>query len=103
MEGAVRSGEAVARRIAGDVEAVGTWVGPGMSQSTPETENASTETDKAGPERENPAKDAEFGEVTDEMLPEDVRPGDDNPLAKNPSDEDDGEGGLSLGPDGPQG
>ena len=46
-----------------------------MSQSTPETENASTETDKAGPERENPAKDAEFGEVTDEMLPEDVRPG----------------------------
>jgi len=39
--------------------------------------------------------------VSDEQLPEDLRPTDDNPLAKPPSD-DDGDRGLSLGPDGPQ-
>lgn len=59
-----------------------------MSESTPENRPAS-------PEPPEP------GEVTDEMLPEDLRPTDDNPLAQAPSDDDD-EGGLSLGPDGPQ-
>jgi hypothetical protein len=40
--------------------------------------------------------------IADEQLPEDLQPRDDNPLAKPPSDEDDDEGGMSLGPDGPQ-
>ena len=39
--------------------------------------------------------------VSDEQLPEDLRPTDDNPLAQAPS-EDDEDRGLSLGPDGPQ-
>jgi len=44
----------------------------------------------------------EPGTVSDEQLPEDLQPTDDNPLAKPPSDDDD-EGGMSLGPDGSQG
>lgn len=75
-----------------------------MSQSTPDTtpDAEKSENDTSQPEGDNPAKDAEAGEVTDEMLPEDVRPSDDNPLAKPLDEDDDGEGGLSLGPDGPQ-
>ena len=69
-----------------------------MSQSTPDTGTENTE-----PDRDNPAQGAEVGEVTDEMLPEDVRPSDDNPLAKPLDEDDEEEGGLSLGPDGPQG
>jgi len=41
--------------------------------------------------------------IEDEDLPEDLQPTDDNPLAKPPSDDDDEDGGMSLGPDGPQG
>ena len=41
------------------------------------------------------------GEIADENLPEDLRPTDDNPLAKPPSDDDE-DRGVSLGPDGPQ-
>ena len=61
-----------------------------MSESTPET---TTQNNK--PEREP-------GEVSDEMLPDDLQPTDDNPLAKPPSDDDEDKG-MSLGPDGPQG
>ncbi len=39
--------------------------------------------------------------ISDEQLPADLRPGDDNPLA-NPSSDDDEDRGISLGPDGPQ-
>ena len=39
--------------------------------------------------------------VSDEQLPEDLRPTDDNPLAK-PLSDDDEDRGISLGPDGPQ-
>jgi len=39
--------------------------------------------------------------ISDEQLPEDLRPTDDNPLAKAPSGDDE-DRGLSLGPDGPQ-
>ncbi len=39
--------------------------------------------------------------ISDEQLPEDLRPTDDNPLAKPQSDEDE-DRGISLGPDGPQ-
>ena len=41
--------------------------------------------------------------IADEQLPEDLQPTDDNPLAQPPSEDDDGDGGLSLGADGPQG
>ena len=34
--------------------------------------------------------------ITDEQLPEDLRPTDDNPLAKAPEEGDDEEAGLSL-------
>lgn len=48
------------------------------------------------------AEQAEVGEITDDQLPEDVRPDDDNPLAQDPDEAEDGDGGISLGPDGPQ-
>jgi hypothetical protein len=59
-----------------------------MSESTPET---TAQNNKPEP-----------GEVSDEMLPDDLQPTDDNPLAKPPSDDDE-DTGMSLGPDGPQG
>ncbi len=40
--------------------------------------------------------------VSDDQLPEDLRPTDDNPLAKPRSEEDDEDAGMSLGADGPQ-
>lgn len=89
-----------------------------MTESTPDNQTHNTE-----PERENPGEGnpttapaaegqtaptqqesgdgAAVGEVTDEMLPEDLQPTDDNPLAKPPSDGDE-DTGMSLGPDGPQ-
>jgi hypothetical protein len=48
------------------------------------------------------AEDAGDVGISDDQLPEDLQPTDDNPLAKPPSDEDDDEQGISLGPDGPQ-
>lgn len=42
------------------------------------------------------------GEISDEQLPEDLQPTDDNPLAKNPDEDSDEDSGMSLGPDGPQ-
>jgi hypothetical protein len=68
-----------------------------MSES-PETQNQSA--DSSGDAGEDPSKD---GRITDDMLPEDLQPTDDNPLAKPPSDDDDEDSGMSLGPDGPQG
>lgn len=41
------------------------------------------------------------GRISDDQLPRDLQPTDDNPLAKAPSE--DGDQGLSLGADGPQG
>ena len=47
--------------------------------------------------------DGEDVGISDDQLPEDLQPTDDNPLAKPPSDdEDDDDQGISLGPDGPQ-
>lgn len=40
--------------------------------------------------------------ISDDQLPEDLRPTDDNPLAQPSSEDQDEEGGISLGPDGPQ-
>ncbi len=49
------------------------------------------------------AEGTEAVAISDDQLPEDLQPTDDNPLAKAPSDdEDDDEKGISLGPDGPQ-
>ena len=70
-----------------------------MSESSPDKETGNTETDRSGG-GDDPAAD---GRITDDMLPEDLQPTDDNPLAKPPSDEDDEDSGMSLGPDGPQG
>jgi hypothetical protein len=46
-------------------------------------------------------EDSSIGGISDEDLPEDVRPSDDNPLAKNPDDLEDAElGGDSAKPHG---
>ena len=42
-----------------------------------------------------------LGGISDDQLPEDLQPTDDNPLAQPPSDDDE-DSGMSLGPDGPQ-
>lgn len=74
-----------------------------MTESTADAEN---QTDNKPTENQSTQKQTgerdqgEPGEVTDEMLPEDVRPGEDNPLAE-PLDDEDEEKGMSLGPDGP--
>jgi hypothetical protein len=48
------------------------------------------------------SQDDEVG-ISDDQLPDDLQPTDDNPLAKPPSDDEDDDGqGISLGPDGPQ-
>ena len=43
---------------------------------------------------------AEREGISDEQLPEDLRPTDENPLAKAPDEGDDEDEGLSLGQDG---
>ena len=94
-----------------------------MSESTPDTQTQNTEPDRGAPGDENPKTapaaegetaptqqqpgaggdgSAATGEVTDDMLPEDLQPTDDNPLAQPPSEDDDEDSGMSLGPDGPQ-
>jgi len=56
-----------------------------MSDTTP---------DRAGGE-------TDLGGISDDQLPEDLRPTDDNPLAQEPADDDGSDSGLHLGPDGP--
>jgi hypothetical protein len=63
-----------------------------MSESTPDTRTESDE----------PGRSDVPGRIDDEQLPEDLQPTDDNPLAKPLDEDDDGDSGLSLGPDGPQ-
>lgn len=46
--------------------------------------------------------DGEDVGISDDELPDDLQPTDDNPLAKAPSDNEDDDKGISLGPDGPQ-
>ena len=41
---------------------------------------------------ESSGETPERGLISDEELPEDLQPTDDNPLAKNPDDEDDSDG-----------
>lgn len=89
-----------------------------MSESTPDTRTSNTEPERGNPGDENPTTapaaegdtaptqqqsgdGAAVGEVTDAMLPDDLQPTDDNPLAQPPGEDDEGSG-LSLGPDGPQ-
>jgi hypothetical protein len=91
-----------------------------MSNSTPDTQTENTEPERENPGEGNPTTasssegdtaptqqqgdggSAATGEVTDDMLHEDLQPSDDNPLAK-PLDDEDEDAGLSLGADGPQG
>ncbi|QIK67618.1 hypothetical protein G7072_15785 [Nocardioides sp. HDW12B] len=40
--------------------------------------------------------------ISDDQLPDDLQPTDDNPLAKPPSDDDE-DSGMSLNPNGPDG
>jgi hypothetical protein len=69
---------------------------PGATPPAAEGDTAPTEQQLGSDQGGSPST----GEITDEQLPEDLQPTDDNPLAK-PAD-DDGGRGLSLGPDGPQ-
>jgi hypothetical protein len=88
-----------------------------MTETTPDKQSENTE-----PERDNPGSDnsqtapaaegdtaptqqsadggVEAGVVTDDQLPDDLQPTDDNPLAK-PLDDDDKDSGMSISPDGP--
>ena len=61
-----------------------------MTETTPDSQSENTE-----PERQDPVP-TEPGTVTDEQLPEDLRPTDDNPLAQ-PLDEDDRDSGMQVG------
>lgn len=61
-----------------------------MSETDNEPQKGTTdaERDLAPHERARP-DEPETGLIADEQLPEDLRPTDDNPLAKNPGEEDD--------------
>jgi hypothetical protein len=95
-----------------------------MTESTPDTQTQNTEPERSDPSPGNTPPPAEgdtaptehqldpgsgsqtaggTGAITDDQLPEDLRPTDDNPLAKAPADGDDEDSGLSIGPEGPQG
>jgi len=69
----------------------------GSSNSSP-TDSGNTSSDSSGSSADS---DDDSVGISDDQLPEDLQPTDDNPLAKPPSDEDDEDSGMSLGPDGP--
>lgn len=66
-----------------------------MSETTPDNQTENTE-----PERDNPASEA-TGTITDDQLPEDLQPTDDNPLAKPPGEDGGEDSGMKIGPEGP--
>jgi hypothetical protein len=75
-----------------------------MSETDSEPQKGRTDAERDLAEHERPQKEREVpdvGLVPDEDLPEDVRPSDDNPLAKDPDEDDDGDGhgddGSGLG------
>jgi hypothetical protein len=89
-----------------------------MTETTPDRQSGNTEPQRDNPGSDNPqtapsaegdtaptqqtpgdSSDASMT-ISDDQLPEDVRPGKDNPLAE-PPDEDDQDKGLSVGPEGP--
>lgn len=49
-----------------------------------------------------PSDEPEQGVITDEQLPDDLRP-DKNPMAREPDDDENTEGSAPGGPDGPAG
>jgi hypothetical protein len=59
-----------------------------------------SETTSENPSDDESGDDSVVG-ISDDQLPEDLQPTDDNPLAKPPSDEDDEDAGMSLDADGP--
>ena len=60
-------------------------------------------TEQSGDAGSQGAEGTEDVGISDDQLPEDLQPTDDNPLAKPLSDDDDDdEKGISLGPDGSQ-
>jgi hypothetical protein len=94
-----------------------------MTESTPDTQTQNTEPERDDPSPGNTPPPAEgdtaptehqldpdsasqtaggAGAITDDKLPDDLQPTDDNPLAKPLPDGDDQDTGLSLSPDGPQ-
>jgi hypothetical protein len=94
-----------------------------MTESTPDTRTQNTEPERPDPSPGSTPPPAEgdtaptehqldagsasqtaggAGGITDDQLPEDLQPTDDNPLAKPLPDGDDRDAGLSLGADGPQ-
>lgn len=94
-----------------------------MSESTPDTHTQNTEPERPDPSPGNTPPPAEgdtaptehqldpssdsrtagtAGAISDDQLPEDLQPTDDNPLAKPQPDGDDRDSGLSIDADGPQ-
>lgn len=61
--------------------------GSGNAMTAPSAEGDTAPTEQSG-EGGSPAT----GEVTDDLLPEDLRPTDDNPLAKPPGEDEEGSG-----------
>lgn len=56
--------------------------------------------DETKPGTDEEPREAGQPGISDDQLPDDVRPSEDNPLAKGPTDEDDEDEGMSLGGDG---
>ena len=55
----------------------------------------SNEPDQTGDPEESSPSPSSVGSISDEQLPEDLRPTDDNPLAKNPDENGDEAPGLT--------
>jgi len=85
------SGDQTAPAAEGDTAPTEQQPGAGGSAATGSVEGTSP----AGGGQPDPSG------VSDQQLPEDLQPTDDNPLAK-PLSDDDEDRGISLGPDGPR-
>ena len=71
---------------------------PDSGSSTEPGSDSSTDSDSdsdGGSNEDFPGSD-DPSQISDDQLPEDLRPTDDNPLAKPVDEDDDGEGGMNL-------
>jgi hypothetical protein len=78
-----------------------------MSETEHEPQKGTTDAERDLAEHERPKHEEpghgpggheppDVGLIADEDLPEDLRPADDNPLAKNPGEDDERDSGLSA-------
>ena len=78
-----------------------------MRASTPNDSGESSANNDGGTSASDGGSSGQNGDgddsvgISDDQLPEDLQPTDDNPLAKPPSDEDDEDSGMSLDAEGP--